>query len=214
MLVNAVTIAVLQSYGAFSALQSLEISSHFVKQLIPIYSSLGICTSGESINKDILKTVLVSVCEHLGFSFGMQHDSSEYLLKVLSSSSPLPHDLNLVDLYSFEEHKFTYCLNCSTKMTPNLTTSQSIQIPLSLTKPTCSVQEILNQYFEDEILTDDNLYNCSSCGKKSSAVIRTRLSNLPKLFTIVVKRFDSVSKIMQNVSPALQLNLDILRVQF
>jgi ubiquitin C-terminal hydrolase len=73
-----------------------------------------------------------------------------------------------------------------------------------------SVEQALQKYFTDEVLSHDERWRCSACGKMVTATKSLRLSTVSETLILNLKRFDSRgSKIHDSISFNERLQISI-----
>ncbi|XP_062819655.1 inactive ubiquitin carboxyl-terminal hydrolase 50 [Anolis carolinensis] len=80
------------------------------------------------------------------------------------------------------------CLECQ-----NTTYKNEIFTVLSLPIPyetECSLEECLECFFQQDMLTWNNQINCSCCGTKTDAAVKASIAKAPKVVVFHLKRFD------------------------
>ncbi|NXF88572.1 UBP50 hydrolase, partial [Eubucco bourcierii] len=80
------------------------------------------------------------------------------------------------------------CLECRTTIgRPESFTVLSLPIP---SKSTCSLQDCLKCFFQQDKLTSNNQIHCSLCGTKQDAVVETTITKAPRIIIFHLKRFE------------------------
>ncbi|XP_033023435.1 putative ubiquitin carboxyl-terminal hydrolase 50 [Lacerta agilis] len=80
------------------------------------------------------------------------------------------------------------CLECQTTTYKNeIFTVLSLPIPY---ETECSLEECLECFFQQDILTWNNQINCSCCGIKTDAAVKASIAKAPKIIIFHLKRFD------------------------
>ncbi|NXX50962.1 UBP50 hydrolase, partial [Tricholaema leucomelas] len=80
------------------------------------------------------------------------------------------------------------CLECRTTIgRPESFTVLSLPVP---SKSTCSLQDCLKCFFQQDKLTSNNQIHCSLCGTKQDAVVETTITKAPRIIIFHLKRFE------------------------
>uniref|UniRef100_A0A8D2LS78 Ubiquitin carboxyl-terminal hydrolase 50 n=1 Tax=Varanus komodoensis TaxID=61221 RepID=A0A8D2LS78_VARKO len=80
------------------------------------------------------------------------------------------------------------CLECQTTTYKNeIFTVLSLPIPY---ETECSLEECLECFFQQDMLTWNNQINCSYCGTKTDAAVKASIAKAPKTIIFHLKRFD------------------------
>ncbi|XP_025021763.1 inactive ubiquitin carboxyl-terminal hydrolase 50 [Python bivittatus] len=80
------------------------------------------------------------------------------------------------------------CLECQTTTYKNeIFTVLSLPIPY---ETECSLEECLDCFFQQDVLTWNNQINCSCCGTKTDAAVKASIAKSPKMIIFHLKRFD------------------------
>nr|XP_056722057.1 inactive ubiquitin carboxyl-terminal hydrolase 50 [Euleptes europaea] len=90
----------------------------------------------------------------------------------------------------FEGHLSYYimCLECQTTTYKNeIFTVLSLPIPY---ETECSLEECLECFFQQDMLTWNNQITCSSCGTKQDAAVKASIAKAPRVVIFHLKRFD------------------------
>ncbi|NXV82019.1 UBP50 hydrolase, partial [Atlantisia rogersi] len=91
----------------------------------------------------------------------------------------------------FFEGQLTYnitCLKCkTTTCRPESFTVLSLPIP---SKKSCSLQDCLKCFFQQDTLTRNNQIHCSQCGTKQDAAVRSTITKAPQTIIFHLKRFE------------------------
>ncbi|KAM6257563.1 ubiquitin carboxyl-terminal hydrolase 50 isoform 2-T2 [Porphyrio hochstetteri] len=89
------------------------------------------------------------------------------------------------------EGQLTYnitCLKCKTTThRPESFTVLSLPIP---SKQSCSLQDCLKCFFQQDTLTWNNQIHCSWCGTKQDAAVRSTITKAPQIIIFHLKRFE------------------------
>ncbi|XP_068266627.1 ubiquitin carboxyl-terminal hydrolase 50 [Nyctibius grandis] len=84
------------------------------------------------------------------------------------------------------------CLECKTTTARSESfTFLSLPIP---SKQTCSLQDCLEHFFQQDTLTSSNQIHCCSCGTKQDATVKTSISKAPQIIIFHLKRFECEGK--------------------
>jgi len=125
-----------------------------------------------------------------------QHDVQELcrvLLDALESALKGTKQENLIaDLYQGELEDYVTCVTCKTNRS-RTDTFQDLSLvikPFGSTRVVSSVQEALREFVKHETLEGDNQYHCMMCNAKKDAVKGLKISSLPLVLTLQLKRFD------------------------
>uniref|UniRef100_A0A8D0EBM0 Ubiquitin carboxyl-terminal hydrolase 50 n=1 Tax=Salvator merianae TaxID=96440 RepID=A0A8D0EBM0_SALMN len=82
----------------------------------------------------------------------------------------------------------TICLECqTTTYKTEIFTVLSLPIPY---ESECSLEECLECFFQQDMLTWNNQVNCSCCGIKTDAAVKASVAKAPKIVIFHLKRFD------------------------
>lgn len=80
------------------------------------------------------------------------------------------------------------CLECqTTTYKTEVFTVLSLPIPY---ETECSLEECLECFFQQDMLTWNNQINCSFCGTKQDAAVKASIAKAPKMVIFHLKRFD------------------------
>ncbi|NXS91792.1 UBP50 hydrolase, partial [Jacana jacana] len=80
------------------------------------------------------------------------------------------------------------CLKCKTTTErPESFTVLSLPVP---SKSTCSLEDCLKCFFQQDTLTWNNQIHCSLCGTKQDAVVKATITKAPQIITFHLKRFE------------------------
>ncbi|XP_034290556.1 inactive ubiquitin carboxyl-terminal hydrolase 50 [Pantherophis guttatus] len=80
------------------------------------------------------------------------------------------------------------CLECqTTTYKTEIFTVLSLPIPY---ESECSLEECLDCFFQQDVLTWNNQINCSCCGIKTDAAVKASIAKSPKMVIFHLKRFD------------------------
>ncbi|NXT74659.1 UBP50 hydrolase, partial [Zapornia atra] len=84
-------------------------------------------------------------------------------------------------------HNIT-CLKCKTTThRPESFTVLSLPIP---SKQSCSLQDCLKCFFQQDTLTWNNQIHCSCCGTKQDAAVKSTITKAPQIIIFHLKRFE------------------------
>ncbi|KAJ6642807.1 Ubiquitin carboxyl-terminal hydrolase 36 [Pseudolycoriella hygida] len=129
---------------------------------------------------------------------GEQQDAHEFWLRIMNSMNENCGK----ELYKLFQHDVTYvviCQNCKAESEIHHKTSEHV---INVRGKT-SVQEALNYYFEETYI-DDKL--CAVC-KKTSATKKYYLKSVPKCMHLVLNRFETDSKLLDDIELNNQLKV-------
>ncbi|KFV99460.1 Putative ubiquitin carboxyl-terminal hydrolase 50, partial [Eurypyga helias] len=153
------------------------------------------------------------------FSQGTQQDAQEFLICVLNelhealqtvrarggccffsppAQSSKPTDAKasggvsetsiITELFEGELCYDITCLKCKTTVArPERFTVLSLPIPA---KRTCSLQDCLKRFFQQDTLTRNNQIHCSRCGAKRNAAVEAIMTKAPPILVFHLKRFE------------------------
>ncbi|XP_015208501.1 ubl carboxyl-terminal hydrolase 18 [Lepisosteus oculatus] len=132
-------------------------------------------------------------CLHLNhIRFYVQHDADEVFLLILNLIQQQMSDTNLAqeirDLYKTEVRQHLKCLSCNSMHdVPN--NSYFVSFPLSVYENCQMVENCFQFFFRPQKLTDRNKCYCNYCGEKKTTEQVFKLTSLPKVLVIHLKRF-------------------------
>ncbi|XP_069481062.1 ubiquitin carboxyl-terminal hydrolase 50 isoform X2 [Ambystoma mexicanum] len=91
----------------------------------------------------------------------------------------------------------TVCLNCKkTNHTNEIFTVLSLPIPSSVQ---CSLQDCLDHFFKQDILSWNNTVHCSYCDSCQDAQVKTSILKAPRIIIFHLKRFDCRDRIKRKL---------------
>ncbi|XP_019359690.1 PREDICTED: inactive ubiquitin carboxyl-terminal hydrolase 50 [Gavialis gangeticus] len=184
--------------------ENVEIATAFAYLMADIWLGDFDCVSPE---------VFCSVIgdRHPAFTKKTQQDAQEFLIYVLSELHETLKKLNkrssqgnvsiarenrgispetsiITQLFEGQLSYEITCLECQ-----NTTVKNEVFTVLSLPIPSetaCSLQDCLDCFFQQDILTWNNQIQCSWCGTKQDTAVKTCLAKAPKIVILHLKRFD------------------------
>ncbi|XP_054243690.1 inactive ubiquitin carboxyl-terminal hydrolase 50 [Indicator indicator] len=142
------------------------------------------------------------------FTKQTQQDAQEFLICVLNelhealkNSSRIKHVPDaqrsrgrasetsiITELFEGQLSYAITCLECRTTIRrPESFTVLSLPIP---SKSSCSLQDCLECFFQQDTLTSNNQIHCSLCGTKRDAVVETTITKAPQIIIFHLKRFE------------------------
>ncbi|NWI31265.1 UBP50 hydrolase, partial [Sula dactylatra] len=90
------------------------------------------------------------------------------------------------------------CLECKTTTNrPESFTILSLPIP---SKSRCSLQDCLQCFFQQDMLTWNNQIHCSRCGTKQDAAVKATMTKAPQIIIFHLKRFEWQGKHKRKLS--------------
>ncbi|NXN30948.1 UBP50 hydrolase, partial [Nycticryphes semicollaris] len=100
------------------------------------------------------------------------------------------------------------CLQCkTTTKRPESFTVLSLPVP---SKSTCSLEDCLKCFFQQDTLTWNNQIHCSLCGTKQDAVVKATITKAPRIIIFHLKRFEWQDKHKGKLSTAIRYPLNNL----
>ncbi|XP_069078643.1 ubiquitin carboxyl-terminal hydrolase 50 isoform X1 [Pleurodeles waltl] len=104
----------------------------------------------------------------------------------------------------------TICLNCKkTNTTSEIFTVLSLPIPSTVH---CSLEDCLNHFFGQDILSWNNTVHCSYCDSCQDAQVKTTLLKAPRILIFHLKRFDCKDRVKRKLKTEVRYplrNLDM-----
>lgn len=191
-----------------SALQCLRFNLHLTK-----YIFRNKYTTNSSLTKAYIDLVKISWKNKTGvispsnfkkelgkkyktfIGFGQQ-DSHEMIISLLDDLNENLKENNNSIIKKLFEGRLKQIINCS-NCNHNSITYQSfmtLELPLVISN-NIDLNTCIKNFTKEEILDEDNLYNCEKCNKKVKATKKMELDILPKYLIIALKRFDKRKKI-------------------
>ncbi|NXG79149.1 UBP50 hydrolase, partial [Baryphthengus martii] len=100
------------------------------------------------------------------------------------------------------------CLECRTTIDkPESFTILSLPIP---SKSTCTLQDCLKCFFQQDTLTWNNQVHCSWCGTKHDAIVQATITKAPQIIIFHLKRFEWQGKYRKKLSTDIRYPLNNL----
>ncbi|NXL93861.1 UBP50 hydrolase, partial [Alectura lathami] len=140
------------------------------------------------------------------FSQRTQQDAQEFLICVLNElhealkkvraqlrcvggwSEPVSETSIITQLFEGQLSYDITCLECKTTTNKSETfTVLSLPIPSA---STCSLQDCLKCFFQQDMLTQNNQIHCSWCGTKQDATVKATIAKAPQIIIFHLKRFE------------------------
>ncbi|NXI69671.1 UBP50 hydrolase, partial [Anseranas semipalmata] len=135
------------------------------------------------------------------FSERTQQDAQEFLICVLNElhealkkvraqlwPGPGSETSIITQLFEGQLSYDITCLECKTTTDkPEIFTVLSLPIP---SESTCSLQDCLKCFFQQDKLTWNNQIHCSWCGTKQDAAVKATIAKAPQIVIFHLKRFE------------------------
>ncbi|XP_053933781.1 inactive ubiquitin carboxyl-terminal hydrolase 50 [Cuculus canorus] len=142
------------------------------------------------------------------FSRGMQQDAQEFLICVLdelhkafikpskrrhgteaeASRGSVGETSIITQLFEGQLSYSVKCLKCKTTINrPENFTILSVPIP---SKTSCSLQDCLEHFFQQDTLTRNNQVHCFCCGTKQDTAVKGTVTKAPQIIIFHLKRFE------------------------
>ncbi|XP_072233688.1 ubl carboxyl-terminal hydrolase 18 [Leuresthes tenuis] len=128
-------------------------------------------------------------CIRLSF----QHDADEVFLSILNLMQQQMDDkvlaVEIQNLYKISVETYLQCLECNCVQTHN---SYLLSLPLHIKEDHNSLEDCMTSFFEHQELTGINRCFCPHCETKMPSRQGVRLSTLPRILCIHLKRFRNI----------------------
>ncbi|ODV87975.1 hypothetical protein CANARDRAFT_26145 [[Candida] arabinofermentans NRRL YB-2248] len=116
----------------------------------------------------------------------------------------------IVDIFQGQMLSQLKCLTCGTTSTTyNAFSTISLPIPVNTTQTTLSA--CFDEFVKPELLTGDDAWTCPKCQKKQRSLKLLKISRLPQVLIVHVKRFkldNYLTKLNTFIDYPLEMNLD------
>ena len=96
----------------------------------------------------------------------------------------------IVDLFYGQMASFVKCPNCNNE-TYNYLVFNTIEIPINDKKEnsTLNIKSCLDEYFKNESLDKNNLYDCEKCKKKVNSIKKLTITKIPEILILILKKY-------------------------
>ncbi|CAF1341951.1 unnamed protein product [Adineta ricciae] len=144
--------------------------------------------SEQDLNRFYTPILLRSQLEKLSIEFAenTQQDCNELLIKLLdhtAQSSSIFHKI-----FNFQTY-YVVCCDVCRSLSGQIESQTILQCAITQSNTIPRLNDCLNGYFKEELLTGENAYECLSCQKKQNATRETKVHSLPQILLISLKRF-------------------------
>lgn len=116
----------------------------------------------------------------------------------------------IVDIFEGQMMSQLKCLRCGTTST-NYSSFSALSVPIPKHKKSITLEDCLDEFVKPEILDGDDMWFCPHCKNKQVASKQLKISRLPQVLVIHLKRFSMgnyLSKINNNVAYQEHIQLD------
>ena len=212
---NSSMTAFLNTYGSFKAFDCPQADRNMLlHRLYQVIKHLNVCTEPERLEANQLDSILndyFRVNNH-NFQIGTQEDAAEFIHELTmnldySIENPDLFDQNntFVDeqIYNYKSKQFVSCLKCGKQSDQDEDGDRIIAVSLDTCVGQSTVADLVDAYFEDELLEG---YTCDSCNSQNSAMAR-KITSAPRVIMINLKRYEAQSKRTKSILPSKSLNI-------